>query len=135
MDEATPKSGVEGIARPSGGQREQNTNQGLRIDDIDAESLQEQRKYLMRGMLTLDAESTDLKADFETGRITESVYRQRMLDNRQLYRDLMEQLLKVMFKFCDYFSNMFTDFLEMKLHVYGFLSHNRVWAVSNRYRY
>lgn len=91
--------GNEETARPNGGQRAQNNNQGLQIDDMDAQSLHDQRTYLMRGMLTLDAESTDLKADFELGGITEIIYRQRMLNNRQLYRDLMEQLLKVMLKF------------------------------------
>lgn len=99
--------GNEETARPNGGQRAQNNNQGLQIDDMDAQSLHDQRTHLMRGMLTLDAESTDLKADFELGGITEIIYRQRMLNNRQLYRDLMEQLLKVTLKFYFFF---FIDF-------------------------
>ncbi|XP_061193810.1 uncharacterized protein LOC133202050 [Saccostrea echinata] len=65
------------------------------LDSVDLASLEEQRKYLIRSILTLDAESTDLQEDLEFGRITENVYRERALSNRRLYRDLMEQLLKV----------------------------------------
>lgn len=66
-----------------------------KLDSRDVDRLVEQKRHLMRGMMILDAESTDLTADFESGRLTEYVYRQRMLENRQLYRTLMTQLLKV----------------------------------------
>lgn len=66
-----------------------------KLDSRDVDSLQEQKRHLMRGMLILDAESTDLTADFESRQLTEYVYRQRMLENRQLYRTLMTQLIKV----------------------------------------
>lgn len=66
-----------------------------KLDSRDVDSLEEQKRHLMRGMLILDAESTDLTADFESRQLTEYVYRQRMLENRQLYRTLMTQLIKV----------------------------------------
>lgn len=65
------------------------------LDSRDVDSLEEQKRHLMRGMMILDAEITDLTADFESGRLTQYVYRQRMLENRQLYRTLMTQLIKV----------------------------------------
>lgn len=70
-----------------------------KLDSRDVDSLQEQKRHLMRGMLILDAESTDLTADFESRQLTEYVYRQRMLENRQLYRTLMTQLIKVAYNF------------------------------------
>lgn len=70
-----------------------------KLDSRDVDSLEEQKRHLMRGMIILDAESTDLTADFESGRLTEYVYRQRMLENRQLYRTLMTQLIKVVLCF------------------------------------
>lgn len=70
-----------------------------KLDSRDVDRLEEQKRHLMRGMMILDAESTDLTADFESGRLTEHVYRQRMLENRQLYRTLMTQLLKVVLCF------------------------------------
>nr|XP_022304256.1 uncharacterized protein LOC111111524 [Crassostrea virginica]XP_022304257.1 uncharacterized protein LOC111111524 [Crassostrea virginica] len=65
------------------------------LDTRDLERVEEQKRHLMRGMMVLDAESTDLTADFESGRITQHLYRQRMLDNRELYKALMTQLIKI----------------------------------------
>lgn len=75
------------------------SDNALKLDSRDVDSLEEQKRHLMRGMLILDAESTDLTADFESRRLTEYVYRQRMLENRQLYRTLMTQLIKVVLYF------------------------------------